>query len=263
MLRTLHGHPLDKLLRFEPVSHVYTVIGDTRPYTSVTKWNHSHFAAFDAPEVIRGMMCSPNWPKSPYYGQSAEDIQAGWSQKGQEAARKGTALHARIENYYNQVSEYTQASESETEDTNCKAWDYFQNFLSTVQHLKPYRTEWMIFHEPTQLAGSVDMVYEQSDGTLLIYDWKRIKDLKKAAPFGKCARTPCIEHLPDSNYWHYALQLNTYKMILEASYQKKVMGLFLVLLHPDLPNFQVVKLPFLAKELLDLVALRSCSLKAE
>lgn len=248
MLQALHGHPLDKLLRFEPVSHVYTVIGDTRPYTSVTKWNHSHFAAFDAPEVIKGMLRSPHWPKSIYYGQSAEEIQAGWSQKGQEAARKGTALHAQIENYYNQVPPET--------DTQDKAWDYFQNFLCTVQHLKPYRTEWMIFHEPTQLAGSVDMVYEQVDGTLLIYDWKRIKDLKKAAPFGKSALTPCIEHLPDSNYWHYALQLNTYKMILEASYQKKVMGLYLVLLHPDLPNFQVVKLPFLENEMADLVALR-------
>ena len=25
------------------------------------------------------------------------------------------------------------------------------------------------------------------------------------------ALTPCIKHLPDCNYYHYSLQLNTYK----------------------------------------------------
>ena len=132
-----------------------------------------------------------------------------------------------------------------------KAWLHFQNFLTTVTHLKPYRTEWMIFHEATQLAGSIDMVYEQADGTLLIYDWKRVKELKKVAAFGVSAITPCLQHLPDTNYWHYALQLNTYKMILEASYGKTVVGLYLVLLHPDLSNFQVCKVPFLSQELTD------------
>jgi nucleoside-diphosphate-sugar epimerase len=39
--------------------------------------------------------------------------------------------------------------------------------------------EWMIFDEDLKLAGSIDMVYENPDGTLSIYDWKRSKDISK------------------------------------------------------------------------------------
>ena len=42
-----------------------------------------------------------------------------------------------------------------------------------------------------------------------------------------------LNHLPDSNYWHYCLQLNIYKAILEKNYNKKVSGLYLVCLHPE------------------------------
>jgi len=65
------------------------------------------------------------------------------------------------------------------------------------------------------------MVFEKEDGTLLIYDWKRSKEIKKTNPFNKWANKEEIEHLPDSNYWHYCLQLNTYKAILEDKYGQK------------------------------------------
>ena len=48
------------------------------------------------------------------------------------------------------------------------------------------------------------------------------------------ALTPCIKHLQDSNYWHYCLQLNTYKALLEKNYGVKVKDLYLVCLHPAL-----------------------------
>jgi hypothetical protein len=80
------------------------------------------------------------------------------------------------------------------------------------------------------------MVFENPDGTLLIYDWKRCKEIEyEKGIFTKYATTPCISHLPDTNFWHYSLQLNIYKTILEHKYGKKVVGLFLVCLHPDNP----------------------------
>lgn len=60
--------------------------------------------------------------------------------------------------------------------------------------------------------------------------------------------------MPDSNFWHYALQLNTYKAIIERKYEKKVTDLFLVRLHPDAEekNYELIKLPDLTKEINDL-----------
>ena len=122
--------------------------------------------------------------------------------------------------------------------------------------LKPYRTEWMVFHEELRLAGSIDMVFERDDGSgiLEIYDWKRCREITKASPWGKFSTNPVIEHLPDTNYWHYCLQLNTYKAIIEEKYDKKVGALYLVCMHPDnkRKNFERIKVVDLSSEIGDL-----------
>ena len=66
-----------------------------------------------------------------------------------------------------------------------KEWQYFINFVRDLPNMVPYRTEWTIFHEELKISGSVDMVYEKSDGTLAIYDWKRCKDISKINNFNK------------------------------------------------------------------------------
>jgi ATP-dependent exoDNAse (exonuclease V) beta subunit len=133
-------------------------------------------------------------------------------------------------------------------------WQYFINFIKEHHHLKPYRTEWSVYHDDAKIAGSIDMVYENTDGTLSIYDWKRAKLITRINNFNRFAIHPLICHLPDSNFWHYALQLNTYKYILETKYEKKIKGLFLVRLHPDSEekNYELIELPDLSSEVHDL-----------
>jgi hypothetical protein len=153
-------------------------------------------------------------------------------------------MHYDIECYYNQVEVTNDSIE----------YAYFRKFLEENPHLLPYRTEWMIYHEDLKIAGSVDMVYRNPDGTLLIYDWKRCKEIVKTNAYGSTATTECVRHLPDTNFWHYALQLNTYKTIIEEKYGAKVVGLCLVCLHPDNANgsYQIIEVPFLEKEIAEL-----------
>jgi ATP-dependent exoDNAse (exonuclease V) beta subunit len=133
-------------------------------------------------------------------------------------------------------------------------WQYFINFIRDTPYLKPFRTEWVIYQEDVKISGSIDMVYENPDGTLSIYDWKRSKNITRINNFNKFALPPEICHLPDSNFWHYALQLNTYKAIIEQKYGKKIRDLFLVRLHPDADeqNYELIKLPDLFIEIEDL-----------
>jgi len=107
------------------------------------------------------------------------------------------------------------------------------------------------------------MIYENPDGTLLIYDWKRCKEIVKENAYGSTATTECIQHLPDTNFWHYALQLNTYKTIIEEKYGKKVVGLCLVCLHPNNADYQLIEVPFMEKELVDLFEYRREMLQAQ
>jgi hypothetical protein len=72
--------------------------------------------------------------------------------------------------------------------------------------------------------------------------------------WNKHALNPIISHIPDTNFWHYALQLNTYKSILEAKYGKTVTKLCLVRLHPDTieETYELLDVPFLTKEMTEL-----------
>jgi hypothetical protein len=115
----------------------------------------------------------------------------------------------------------------------------------------------MVWDKELKLAGSIDMVFRNPDGTLLIYDWKRCKQIKKDNRF-QSAKTKCISHFPDSNFWHYSLQLNTYKYMLEKNYGEKVVGMFLVCLHPNNNNKSYLRyeVKHHKKEIDDLMLLR-------
>jgi hypothetical protein len=277
-----NAHQRDALIQFEEGPHKYTCNGES-DYTSVTTWLHSHFKQFDADAIIAKMMSNPErWKKSPYYGKTPEEIKAGWDKNRDEAAAAGTEMHQCIENFYLGVNS-TDLS------------PHFIDFVKDHPDLIPYRTEWMIFDEDVRLAGSIDMVglggtppapqalqppsddntqtadrsnFTSSGGVgacpqggetpqpIVLYDWKRCKEIKDTNSFGEFALTDCIKHIPDTNFWHYALQLNTYKTILERKYNKTVAKMFLVCLHPNLPSYQLLEVPDLADEMKALFAMR-------
>jgi hypothetical protein len=285
----MNPHVRDSLIEFDAGPHKYTCAGEGN-YMSVTTWLHSHFPHFDADAIIAKMRLDK--PTFKYYGQTPEQIKAGWDKNRDEAAAAGTEMHKLIEDYFigmggnppgppdlGQVDPEgrTQWADAENGNTvseqlsdasapcvrpsagggSCGVSPHFMKFLAAHPLLKCYRTEWMIFDEDVRLAGSIDFVAENDDGTLTIYDWKRCKEIKKTNSFGGSALTECISHLPDTNYWHYALQLNTYKTILERKYGKTIKAMFLVGLHPDLPSYQLLKVPDLRTEMADLFALRN------
>ena len=252
VLSKKNPHKRDECITFDEGPHIYTINGDSN-YMSVTTWNHKHFEQFDADAIITKMMSGPNWTKSIYYGLTREEIKAKWETNRDEAASAGTKLHYDIECYYNGMSVENDSTE----------YHYFKQFVLDNGGLVPYRTEWMIWDTDLRFAGSIDMVYEnESDGTLLIYDWKRSKEIRKTSPWSKFALTECINHLPDTNFWHYSLQLNTYKALVEKNYGKTVSKMALVCLHPNQLSYKILKVPDLQNEVKELFELRKRTITA-
>ena len=72
--------------------------------------------------------------------------------------------------------------------------------------------------------------------------------------WNKWMNNPIISHLPDTNFWHYALQLNIYKYILEKNYNKHIGKMVLVCLHPNNLNnsYQLFEVPNLQNEICSL-----------
>ena len=241
-------HPRDNSIVFDEPTHVYTVNGTSKGWVSCTKFLHEFFPHFDADAVIKKMMSSKKWPASKYYGKTAAAIKKEWNDNGQSASGAGTAMHLSIEQFLHGHPELIEPEIFKTPE-----WRYFTNFWNDVKgDLVPYRSEWEVWSEEYKLAGSIDMIfYRKSDNSYVIYDWKRSKGIEYESYGGKTAITPCISHLPDTNFWHYALQLNTYKKILETKYGKRVTGLYLVCMHPENPykNYERIEVPVLEKEL--------------
>jgi ATP-dependent exoDNAse (exonuclease V) beta subunit len=266
-LATRNCHERDQYIQFFEEDHKYVITNDpNNKYTSVTTWNHSHFPIFNANLIIKNMMRGKNWKEGhKYWGLTAEEIKQQWSNNSSAVSGAGTDLHFEIECFMNNPDlesgfkgnkGYKHADLYEAYLKDPKAievieWDYFINFVKDHPELKPYRTEWTIYDEDLKISGSIDMIYENPDGTLSIYDWKRSKDITRVNNFNKFAINKLICHMPDANFWHYALQLNTYKRLIERKYGKTVTDLYLVRLHPDAEekNYELIKLPDLSKEI--------------
>ena len=267
ILSVKNAHPRDANIQFFEEGHKYIILSEPEiKYTSVTTWNHSHFPHFDADEIIKNMMKSKGWKEGHrYWGLSPEQIKAQWNSNKDAVSGAGTDLHFEIECFNNDKRfqfEYTNKElyeiymidNKETHSSRPLEWQYFINFVRDNPELKPYRTEWLVYNEDVKISGSIDMVYENPDGTLSIYDWKRAKLITRINNFNKFAISQEVCHLPDSNFWHYALQLNTYKAIIEAKYDRKIKDIFLVRLHPDAEekNYELISLPNLSREINEL-----------
>lgn len=235
-LYKLNNHIRDERIRFDEEPHIYYIDGKSYD-ESVTKFIHSLFPCFDADKVINNMKRSKKWNTSPYYGMTDDEIKNQWENNRIISSESGTKLHKDIELFYNDIDINNDSIE----------FKYFLKFNNDFNYLSPYRTEWEIFDEDYKLAGSIDMVYfNNTNNTYEIYDWKRSKEIKKFNQFENGFGD--LNHLPNCNFWHYSLQLNIYKRILETKYNINISKLCLVVLHPLNTSYQRIECPNLDNE---------------
>ncbi|CAJ1374403.1 unnamed protein product, partial [Effrenium voratum] len=175
---------------------------------------------------------------------SEAEIKSMWQANSSEAAKLGTHMHLLFEVFLNRGIVPLQSME----------FRMLLKFLSTLGHLRAYRTEWPIFAERELLAGTIDFVAIGADGKLALFDWKRTQALrtKFSNRFGKM-ESP-LDTLDDCAGNHYRLQLNIYKYILETYYGLQVASMYIVSCHPDnWPEAFVDKVPNLGSHVQEIM----------
>lgn len=136
-------------------------------------------------------------------------------------------MHQQIENYYNGLpyqqefnfkyeGKYVQMEEL----VNLKP-EYTQFMEFKKEHnFKPFRTEWAIYDEELRIAGTIDMIQKCGD-VFDIYDWKRSHRIVDfwgtpitTNDYGDKGLGE-LDQIEDTPYWHYCIQQNLYRYILE------------------------------------------------
>lgn len=232
-------HPLDSTISFRASDHLYIVNGVC--LESVTTFVSSCFPKFNTELHAK--------QKAGALGISVQEVIEMWEWKGKESRDLGTAMHKKIENYY-------QGIDSANDDT----FNLFRTFANNIK-LVPYRTEWIVYDWEYKLAGTIDFV-DYQNGEYTIYDWKRSdKIIASGMPikinkYGEKGNYP-LEHIDNSPYYHYALQLSLYKFILERNYGIKVDKLRLGIFHPTYNKPYLLEVPYLENEINTIFNLRS------
>ena len=224
-LAQLHPFPRESRVTFAEAGHIYTVDGQRVP-RSVTSLVHSFADEFDAARIVDAM------------GVPVEDRAAllrQWELNGKVQRARGHLLHFHAESLLNGC----QVEEPHSPEFR-QASTVYREFIMALG-LQPFRTELCIFHCGLRVAGSVDLLCrDPSDGSLVIFDWKRSKEIRTDTV--RSMRPP-LQHLPDCNYWHYALQLNMYRYILESEYGFRISRMYLAIVHPSLTKPRVMMVP--------------------
>lgn len=246
MLNLKNTHVNDSRVFFDSINHEYFVDGKKINY-SVTGLIESFFPEFDSDywsnkKAIERIKIEGGKLSDENISKVQKDILMEWEENRKDAADKGTILHEKIENFYNNIEDNLDAPE----------FTYFNNFIQKYPKLKPYKTEWRIFDSSLSLAGSIDMVYEKDNGDLFLFDWKRSTKIINGA--GYLIESDYdygfdeLSHIADNSYNRYSLQLNLYKYIIESNYGKKISSMNLLILHPHFHTFFHLQIPHLKKE---------------
>ena len=228
LLSSKNHYERDERIQFSDSDHTY-LIDKKNKAVSVTELISRYFPKFDKEFWANKESIKTGKPKN--------EILKKWDDLGKKARDLGTELHEQIENFYNS-KEYIRSKELD------KFFKFHKNHIQ--DKYQPHRTEWRIFDEDKNLAGTVDMVYEKENGELFIFDWKRSKkiinsdgSIEKNNPFENGLNG--LSPLPSSDYVKYCLQQNIYKNILESKYDKKVSSMNLLILHPHIDNYHIIQ----------------------
>ena len=268
VLAQVNAHPRDDEIVFDDGGdgslHDYYIQGEKGRYTSCTSVVHSFFPEFQADLVASNMVakreCFLGGPYKEMMADGKDDntivceLVKRWNENGREQAALGTAMHRKIELFYNNLLP------AETEPT--REFEHFLKFHAQTAEagMVPFRTEMTIWDEDSLICGSIDMLYVDKKlnqdidawkrGELKlrvhIVDWKRSKKVSKFS-FGKTrqekyGRAPC-DSTPNANHFHYCLQVNLYRYLLEKCYNMIVDSMAIVVCHPNQESFQHIKMP--------------------
>jgi hypothetical protein len=196
------------------------------------------------------------------HGRTVEDVKKEWEKKNRKAIERGVKFHKQRE------EDLVSCETINVDGTNlsiCRpSIDNEGHKLSPPQKLEDNTLypELLVTLNSARICGQADYV-EVVNGYFNIKDFKTNQEIKKNGFVNWEGIEERMIHpvsdIPNSNYWHYALQLNTYAYIIKRNNPKLKIGK-LELLHiqfdendEEVENIQIYQLPDLQKQVKNMI----------
>lgn len=139
------------------------------------------------------------------YEKVQQQLKNAWDAKNKKSTDKGTLIHDEKEQEYLDTGVYQGLpvfGRKEGYDNVSRDFEEDGCYLELVVHSKKYR-----------IAGQSDKVIKRGV-KVVVRDYKTNEELKKTA-FNNATMKYPFDSLPDSNFYHYCVQLSTYAWLLE------------------------------------------------
>lgn len=233
---------------FNEDDHSYVTVSGSKKviYTSATTFISSFFTKFDPTGAIAER-------KAKELGCTKEEIQARWKAKGDKSCKFGTHVHEVCEDII--LGHAVRNSPLDAKEA--------ATFKIASAIAMKFRTELSIFgveklvfcpNLVIPLAGTIDLLAQsKKDGTYLILDWKTNEQIEVGNKYKKFGLDP-IRHVPDTNFYHYALQLSCYEFLLKiGGYVKPDAKFKRALIHLKEDSSKIYQLPDMSNEIRDML----------
>jgi ATP-dependent exoDNAse (exonuclease V) beta subunit len=210
---------------FDEPSHTYT-LDDHTFSKSVTKLVEEYAQPFD----------EDYWAeyKAKKEGVSVQEIKDRWEKVRVASQIRGTNFHNYMECKLKGIgSDYSDNKELK------ELGDIFCAEMIESGKLTSLGIEQVVFDVDLDVAGTVDFVGVNHLGEYIILDWKTNKEIKCQNSY-QSMKVP-FESYDDCNFYHYSLQLNIYRHIIEKHCNVKIPHLYFVWFNESIRKAKLFK----------------------
>lgn len=253
MTRQEYLNELDKAFgdfKFFEEDHHYEYKGK-QVGISVTRFIEEYCNEFDADTVAERIATRD--------GKPIQEVLNEWKVKNQIACEKGSKGHEYAQSLWsgtNTLEEIKSSSEAVKillEPILRQADNFYNDYKDRLEHLYD---EYIIGSDEYNIASAIDHIFiNKLTGGLVLVDYKTNSDIHKSEKYAKSMKVP-LTHLKDFTLNHYYIQLSIYKYLVEKYTNLKFEEMFIVYFSENIENYEIIEVPYLYKEVKNILELR-------
>lgn len=229
-----------------------TIIIKGKQYIAVSKLASAFFPEFNAAEHAE--------KKAMQTGKDPTEIIDEWAAISQRERQAGLFLHknigrffigVRMQEKFQHIFNGINVSNEEIVSVGDEE-RLFKKYIAQ-RHLRVYKTNYLVSDPSLRIAGRITFIGKKADSYEII-DWKRSSKLTTddgkpitQSPYGRKGING-LEHIDDTQFWRYAVQLNIYRALLLKTCHINVSSITLVDISARKKNYVEIPIPIMDKE---------------